>query len=308
MKKLIAKLTYKPKHLRRTTGRDIMFAAAPALAFVLVFALVLTFSSKVADAGTEAWYYHVDGGEEPNLAMLTATTPPFTALTTWTYDTTREGGSNAWNVHTYTANEQSDDELYTYTMDAVTITNTGATVRSLQMGTIDNLISLKTDNYFYCRLTISRSDNGENIRFTASAPTDGETGLITVYDGNTGVDITAEPSANNGSVTIAAAMNALNTDVRPFVNYSYCLMDTAVDGPSVDNASWIALAPTDGVYTTGAELLSAPAEANGDGCYYLYLRLVPNLIADTFGQAALILANHAVSTIVFNQEWEVEVH
>ena len=267
---------------------------------LLVSSFVLVITLILSTVQTYAWMLGKwQGNRELSFTASQGTDPDFYA---WVYDVQDENSgetlmkSGSWrNIavngtgidHTFEIQKATDrgianSEKFTFT--------------SLHIGTVDNLISLSSDNYFYMRFDIDntvRQGRKAKIGYTLSSA-----GLH-FYDLN-GVDQTNSLSAQEKEDFISI----------PIVEYAigtvkYDLAANAAQQSSIDDLFTSENTNGYGLLTNGAALTDIFNTDRTDG-YTLYLRIHPDL--DTCFEVTDALGTYMPCQVLYDFDLDLEFY
>jgi len=257
--------------------------------FLFVFALLGVLVGK-----TYAWlatYYE----SEEVVAFDTEETNPI-PVHMWIYNTVKER-DQGWKKYTATVNSQNSEEAV---LPSILVQNTAGstykyTLKSMHLGSVDNLVTLSDDQIVYCRFDISTQEHGTLIQLDITQPTNSISGY-----GRTGQALPTD---------VIDALNELDAD-NPHLIYSYAYSNKAYE-PGQNGFDQLTFQSQDWTeddvknkYHLAMDIGQADDRSSEN--YYLYLRITPDL--HTLGRDAIILRANMPCQLLFDWDWELTVH
>lgn len=272
---------------------------------LLYVALVMLFCAVFSI--TFAWLGSLFSDEE-EISFTTGTIEPLKAHM-WMYTTDKEDISAGW-VHYYmngdgcavTNTVDSDDAIQfapsskeneIMLIPSVTEAEDGTSykyeVKSLHMGTIDNLAKIEDDNVLYFCFEINAAENGKHVTLDITQPAD----YLQIFSG----------TKYDCSSTQINDVKTLNTQ-NALLEYQYAIATTML---SPGGAGFESLDFDGSVWSSnGINSYHLEKDVVASGTYYVYIRVIPNL--KTFGRMATILYNTMPCQILMDWDWEINVH
>lgn len=251
--------------------------------------LVLMFSVMLV---TYAWFVTVWNSGRSFLGFSTGQVPPPSA-TMWLYSTQFEETDEqklGWIEHSLTDNPQDPHAfLIPEVQSNVTEETYNFELKSLQLGTVDNLVVMNQDNIIYLRFDFDSEVQGNSVaRIMANLGND--FGLV--YDSE-GVDVT-ESVKNN--------LQQLNSQT-PFLCYQACFSEKKIS-PNEQDFETLSFSETM-LFGTESDLY-ADAQQRIEGEYSIYIKITPNLSA--FAPASELLNKHMPCVILFDTQIQLTVY
>ena len=222
-------------------------------------------------------------------------TPPTGVM--WLYDTAQDLGAQdpgGWTQHALTPDAADGFLLLA---PGVEQTQTGGAysfaLRSLHLGTVDNLVTLAPDNTVVLRLALDAALQGNTSATVTLAPFGDVAQGVHVYDGE------------GAAQTDAALMQAL-ADIHtqtPFMRFAACLDARALTPADADyeTLDFCTPVPIGESIALIADAASAPM-----GAYYIYVEITPSLAA--FAAASEELNRYMPCTLLFDTRLTLDVH
>jgi hypothetical protein len=215
----------------------------------------------------------------------------------WLYDSAADleaAQPGGWVQHTLTPN---DGDGFLMQAPGVEQTQTeGAhsfALRSLHLGTVDNLVTLSEDNTVVLRFAFDSTLHGNGsveVLFTLGGTL---AQSVQVYD--------KDGAAHTDAATIEALELACASS--PFLQYAACI-DTRAIAP--DDAEFSTLAFGDHVMAGERVQLITDAATAPEGAYYVYVSITPNLTP--FTAASEALNRYMPCTLLFDTLLVLDVH
>ncbi len=193
----------------------------------------------------------------------------------------------------------------------------------IQFGAIDNFLVLNPENVVYLRLTIP-AEIGTNVRFKLYYNSNAAGYHFNIYKNHydedevvTGQQNILDDAADNGAQAAMDGAASVETSGRCFLQYQYCLTSFYVaDRAMVDENGEEVLDFGTEVFNfsdySGEEDSEIALNYSGTyntvedrECYYLYLKLTPNLTA--FGHAAEFITKYMPCYLTFDIGAQFEV-
>ena len=212
----------------------------------------------------------------------------------WLYSTDLEESdvqARGWVEHLLTGNEQ---DQYAFFMPKVkSEENNGVytfDMKSLQLGTVDNLLTMNNDNVVYLRFGFDSEIHGNSVA-TLDLALSGD--KFEIYD-------------SNGSEVIDEALKSKLTELdsqTPFLQYQACVSSQEL---SPDDDEFQELPFLEGTpFGNGSDLYSNEVQSI-EGKYYIYIKVMPNLSA--FAPASELLNKYMPCIILFDTQILLTVH
>lgn len=259
---------------------------ARAVSFLLVFVFSYT---------TFAWLSTLFSGKE-EIPFNAGTTPPLTAHM-WMYNTKLES-TPGWEEKTISCDKKDDEIIIIPSVieDETVGSQYKYEIKSLHLGTINNLVRIEKDNTLYFCFEIDPVENGTEIELNISQPDD----YLKIYEKSNETDLSEQ-------ITEVKDLNANS----PLLQYKYALSNVLVD-PVANSNAFNTLSFSDSWTTHNKntyQLLIKDITEKGislDDTCYLYLQVTPSLMS--FARTAIILFNIMPCEILMDWDWEITVH
>ncbi len=224
------------------------------------------------------------------------TLPPPTA-TMWLYSTELEESNSealGWVEHSLTGDAQ---DSHAFRMPgAESLEQEGAyifEIKSLQLGTVDNLVIMNQDNIVCLRFTFDSAVHGNSAATLTADLSDTLGQSFQLYDSH-GYKVT-DDSLNRELLTIQEQMT--------FLQYQACI---SAQNLSPSDAAFEEL-PFSEVTMFGTPLdLYDGGNQPIEGEYYVYIKIMPNL--SSFAPASELLNAYMPCVILFDTEIQLTVH
>lgn len=281
------------EHKKQTLLRIISSGIAVVLILVFLSISLIAFSSMNE---TTAWFMPMWDSGLSVLDFSVGTVPAPDAIM-WIYSTEfDEGNSEAvgWVEHSLTGNAE---DPHAFLIPSTSYEETNGSfifeMKSLQLGTVDNLVIMNNDNTVYLRFAFDSELHGNSMATLSAELSDDLGALFHIYDSD-GHEVTDE--------TLKNQLLALNQDT-PFLKYQACISAEALS-PEDDEFSSLPFSE-DTLFGTQLELYGNGQQPI-DGEYYIYIKLMPNLTA--FAPASELLNTYMPCVILFDTKIQLTVH
>jgi hypothetical protein len=215
----------------------------------------------------------------------------------WLYSTDLEESDTqklGWVEHSLTPNEQ---DPHAFLIPSVSYTEDNGTytfeMKSLHLGTVDNLVIMNPDNIVYLRFHLQSDTHGNSAASLTADLSDILGQKIRVYHTD-GYEVTDN--------SVKSQLEALH-EATPFLQLQGCVSDLALSPDDDAFADLPFSAETS--FGNALDLYEADGQPM-EGDYYVYVRIMPNLSA--FAPASELLNSYMPCVLLFDTKIELTVH
>ena len=270
--------------------KNILLRIRLFLSFLLIFTISGIFVAY-------AWFSLVWDSGQSVFGFSVGTVPPPEA-TMWLYSTEFDENGNSQNVGWKEIDmTQNESDPYAFAIPEISFEENDGIytfeMKSLQLGTVDNLVIMNLDNIVYLRFAFDSSVHGNGMARIDTELSNSLGELIQIYDSN-GLKVT-DASLKEDLLEICEetsflqyqgciSSEKLSPDVSDFNNLEFS--DAAFFGDSID------------LYENGQQRV--------EGKYYVYLKIMPNLSA--FAPASELLNQYMPCTVLFDTQIQLTVY
>lgn len=255
--------------------------------------LMLTISSVLV---TYAWFSSKwDSGQR--IWDFSVGTVPSPAATMWLYSTALEE-SNAeavgWVEHPLTGDAE---DPHAYLIPGVNYEESNGAylfeIKSLHMGTVDNLVIMNPDNVVCLRFSFDSDIHGNSAAALTAELSDSLGQMLRIYRSE-GQEVT--------DATLKSRLMAIH-EQTPFLQYQACV--SAQELSPKDDA--FAELPFSEETLFGESLdLYGDGQQPVEGQYYVYIKIMPHLSA--FAPASELLNSYMPCVVLFDSQIQLTVH